>query len=239
MGFLCTPARAQPDSLTHRFRNAHQAYAQGQYARAVDLYQRLLNSDRESKALYYNLGNAYARLEEWGEAIRYYEKARQLRPSDARVEHSLEQVRRRAGVYVPGRTPPQGLGGIVRDWSPLAIFWGGWALLVVGLAAAWGWGRSSVWKALRSPSVWGPITAGLLSMAVAFGVAFVQSQDYRAVVIADQAPLHATPTTEAVSDTTLPEGALLEVRSRRAQWTEVRLHDGTTGWISSKALGDV
>jgi tetratricopeptide (TPR) repeat protein len=239
MGLLSVSACAQPDSLSHRFQAANEAYAQGQYARAVELYERLLDGGRESGALYYNLANAYVRLEEWGEAIRYYEKARRLQPSDVRVGHNLEQARRRAGVYVPVRTPAQGLRGFVRDWSPLALFWGSWGLLAVGLAAAWGWGRSSLRKALRHPLVWGPIIAGVLGMAVAFGTAYVQSIDHRAVVITDQVPLRAAPNADAVSDTTLPEGVLLDVHSQQEKWTEVRLLDGTTGWVPAQALGDV
>ena len=83
------------------------------------------------------------------------------------------------------------------------------------------------------------MTAGLLGMAVAFGTDYVQSRDHRAVVIADQAPLRAAPNTDAVSDTTLPEGVLLDVHSQQEKWTEVRLLDGTTGWVPAQALGDV
>ncbi len=239
MGLCCAAVGAESDSLSRRFQAANEAYAQGQYAQAIDRYGELLDEGREGVAVYYNLGNAYAKIEEWGQAIRYYEKARQLRPADPRIEHNLEQTRRRAGVYVPGRTPPQGLKGLVREWSPLAMFWGSWGLLAIGVGAAWFWGRSSLWTALRHPLVWGPVGAGLLGIALSFGTAYVQSLDHRAVVVAGQAPLRAAPTPDAVSDTTLPEGVLVEIQARRAQWSEVRLPDGTTGWVSAQALGDV
>jgi len=240
MGVCCTSVWAQPDSLSRGLQAANAAYAQGQYGRAVDLYERLLGRDWESGALYYNLGNAYVRLNQWGEAIRYYEKARRLRPADPRVGHNLEQVRRRAGVYSPVQRPfPGRFQSIVRGWSPRAIFWGGWVLLVGGLVAAVAWGTSVLGQRGRLLLVGGGVLVGLLGIATAFGTAYVQSLDHRAVVVAGEAPLRAAPSPEAVSDTTLPEGALLEVRSRRVQWSKVRLRDGTTGWVSAQALGDI
>jgi SH3-like domain-containing protein len=83
------------------------------------------------------------------------------------------------------------------------------------------------------------MVAGLLLVIVAFGTSYVQSTQRRAVVVSDRAPLRTAPDPAAVSDTTLSEGTLLAVRARRTQWTEVRLADGTRGWVPSRALGDV
>lgn len=238
LGLLGRPALAQPDSLAHRFETANAAYAQGQYGRAADGYQAILNAGHTSGALYYNLGNAYARLDQLGQAIRYYEKARGLRPSDPRVTHNLEQVRRRAGVY-PGVLPSRGLQSLVQDWSPLALFLAGWLLLGSGLAVAVVWtapGRTGSW---RHPLVWGPVAGGLLLVAGGLGTSFLQSQEKRAVVVAKQAPLRTAPIPTAVSDTTLPEGTMLAVETHRVQWAEVRLADGTVGWVPARALGDI
>lgn len=233
-----SPVAAQPDSLNHQFERANAAYAQGQYDRAADAYQKILNTGHASAALYYNLGNAYVRLDRLGHAIRYYEKARMLRPNEPRVTHNLEQARRQAGVY-PGRLPPRGLAGLVQNWSPLALFVAGWLLLSSGLAIAVFWtgpGREGV---ERPPLVWGVVAGSLLLVAVAMGTSYLQSVRQRAVVVADQASLRATPTPDAHPDTTLPEGTMVNVQDHRSQWTEVRLGDGTGGWVPAEALGEV
>jgi tetratricopeptide (TPR) repeat protein len=238
LGLLGRPTVAHPDSLAHRFDVATAAYAQGQYDRAVDAYRAILDDGHASGALYYNLGNAYARSDQLGQAIRYYEKARRLRPGDPRVAHNLEQVRRRAGVY-PGVLPPRGLRGLVQGWSPLALFLAGGLLLGSGLAVAVVWttpGRPDPWQ---HPLVWGPVAGGLLLVAVALGTSYVQSQERRAVVVAQQSPLRTAPTPTAVADTTLPEGTMVAVRDRRPPWTEVHLADGTIGWVPTRALGDI
>jgi len=232
------PALAQPDSLSRQFEQANAAYTQGQYRRAADAYQNILDTGHASAGLYYNLGNAYVRLDQLGQAIRYYEKARLLRPSDPRVEHNLEQARRQANVY-PGHLPPRGLAGLVQHWSPLALFVAGWLVLSSGLALAvvgvW-LGRDDV---ERHPLVWGLVLGSLLLVAAALGTSYLQSSRQRTVVVAPNAPLHASPSPDAPADTTLPEGTMLHVQSRRSQWTEVRLSNGTGGWIPAQALGDV
>ncbi len=235
---LCGTTVAQPDSLDRQFDLANDAYEQGQYTRATEGYEKILDTGHASAALYYNLANAYVRLDRLGQAIRYYEKAKRLQPNDPRLQHNLEQAQRQAGVY-PGQLPPRGLAGLVQDWSPLALFVAGWLLLGSGLAVAVVWTRPDRTGVGRHPLVWAPVVGGLLLVAVALGTSYVQSTQQRAVVVATRAPLRTAPDRDVASDTTLAEGTLLDVQGRRAKWTQVQLADGTSGWVPSRALGDV
>lgn len=232
---------AQPDRLDRAFEQGTAAYRQGQYDRAVAHYRTVLDAGYASAALYYNLGNAYARLDRPGPAIRYYEKARRLRPDDPRLRHNLEQVRRRAGVYPNrlGQGPSRILGTLVQGWSPLILFGTGLLLLGGGLVAAVRSARPNRSVPWCHPRVWGLLAGGLFLVAGALGTSYVQSLDRRAVVVASEAPVRAAPNSEARPDTTLPEGAMVEMQDRRDQWQKVRLADGTTGWVPSRALGEV
>lgn len=238
---LVGQASAQPDSLRHRFEATTEAYGHGQYTRAVDGYRAILDAGYTSGALFYNLGNAYVRLGQVGQAIRYYEKARQLRPRDPRIGHNLEQARRQAGVYPErlGQGPPRGLADLVRGWSPWTLFLVGGVLFAAGVIGAVVWTSSDRWGIPRHLLGWGPVVAGLVLVMGAMGISYIQSLDRRAVVVATEASLRARPEAEAAPDTTLPEGALLEVRTRQGQWQEVRLADETTGWVPAEALGEV
>lgn len=237
---LVDPAFAQSSDLSRRFEAANQAYAQGQYDRAATFYEKLLDADYESGALYYNLANTYVRLDRWGAAIRYYEKANRLLQDESRVQHNLEQARRRAGIYGSGRLVPEpGIRSVVRGWSPLLLFTLGWLAFTGGVGFAVVWGREEDARGAGHPLVWGLVGTGLLVIIAAFGVSYVQSLDHSAVVVAEQAPLHAAPTGETAADTTVSEGVMLEVQGRQSSWTEVRLPDGRVGWVPTRALGDV
>jgi hypothetical protein len=241
IGSLPLGVAAQPDRLDRAFERGTAAYRQGQYDRAVEHYRAVLDAGYASAALYHNLGNAYTRLERPGPAIRYYEKARRLRPNDPRLRHNLEQVRRRAGVYPEplGQSPSGPLGALVQGWSPLVLFGAGLLLLGGGLVAAVRWTRPDRPVPWSRPGVWGPVAGGLLLVGGALGTSYVQSIDRRAVVVASEAPVRAVPDPEASSDTTLPEGRMVEMGERRDAWRKVRLADGTTGWVPVRALGAV
>ena len=78
--FYCSLALGQETETT--FENASSAYNAGQFEKAVMLYKEILERGRHSAELYFNLANSYYRLNQVGESIFYFEKAKQLRPKD-------------------------------------------------------------------------------------------------------------------------------------------------------------
>lgn len=55
-------------------RKANEAYRSGNYAEAVELYKKAIDTNPENAKLYYNLGNALAKEGNAEEAIRYFEQ---------------------------------------------------------------------------------------------------------------------------------------------------------------------
>lgn len=232
------PAAAQPDSLLRPFKAANEAYAEGQYKQAIADYRSVLDAGYESGALYHNLGNAYTRLDRVGPAVWAYERGRRLHPDDPRLRHNLEYVRRRAGLPVQG-LPPRGLAALVAGWSPLLLFGIGVLALGAGLLGAVfraGPDRALAW---RSPTFGVGVGGGLLLVVMALGTSYVQTHERRSVVMSEKVPLREDSAERAVSDTTLKEGSMLEVRGRRDGWVRVRLRDQTVGWVPAREMGEV
>ena len=72
--------------------NTH--YQNGQYREAIESYESVLQAGFTSPELYYNLGNAYFKLDERGKAVLYFEKAKKLAPRDADIaQETLEMTR--------------------------------------------------------------------------------------------------------------------------------------------------
>ena len=65
-------------SMESLFKEGNDAYNEGAYQKAVSFYEQTLKMGQHSAALYYNLGNAYYRLNKVAESIYYFEKARRL-----------------------------------------------------------------------------------------------------------------------------------------------------------------
>ena len=72
-------AQASMESL---FKQGNSAYNKAEYQKAISLYEQTLKMGQFSAELYYNLGNAYYKLNNIAESIYYFEKAKQLDPND-------------------------------------------------------------------------------------------------------------------------------------------------------------
>ena len=71
---------------------ADSAYNADDFRQAADMYLNVIQTEGPSAKLYYNLGNAYYRLGEMGNAIISYERALRLDPSDKDARNNLAFV---------------------------------------------------------------------------------------------------------------------------------------------------
>jgi len=69
---------------------AAKAYNEKQYPEAIELYNKIIAGGYESYSLYYNLGNAYFRNNDNTEAILFYEKALKFAPNNEDIKHNIE-----------------------------------------------------------------------------------------------------------------------------------------------------
>lgn len=74
---------------------ADSAYNGLAYYQALELYNQALDSLGASSDLYYNIGNAYYRLNDLGHAIIWYERALQLDPTNKDARFNLQFVNTR------------------------------------------------------------------------------------------------------------------------------------------------
>ena len=79
------------------FAKANEAYGAGRFQEAVEGYQSLVDSGQWSANLFYDLGNAWFRFGNFGEAILNYERALALDPhhpeSDANLRIARDEAR--------------------------------------------------------------------------------------------------------------------------------------------------
>src|SRR5699024_3795111 len=59
-------------------REANEAYRKGNYEKAISLYKKAIDKTPENAKLYYNLGNALAKSGSAEEAIRYFNRYKQM-----------------------------------------------------------------------------------------------------------------------------------------------------------------
>ena len=158
MIFICASARAgEAKSPEVIFQEANAAYRGGDYVRAAQLYESLVNRNWRNGHVFYNLGNAYFRQKLLGRAILNYEKARRLDPRDPDLAANLAYTRKlleyrvedkrnwylRASESFLNFFTQAEMGLISLFWG--LLFWIGWAVsLYLRPRSPWGWQRKAL-----------------------------------------------------------------------------------------------
>ncbi|MBA3963334.1 MAG: tetratricopeptide repeat protein, partial [Chthoniobacterales bacterium] len=83
-------AQAEPEAA---LASANTAYAAGRFPEAIKTYEGLVQDHHWSASLFYDLGNAYFRVGDFGRAILNYERALALNPVQPEAQANLRLVR--------------------------------------------------------------------------------------------------------------------------------------------------
>ncbi|MBN2445600.1 MAG: hypothetical protein JXO22_02670 [Phycisphaerae bacterium] len=199
-------------------------------------FNRLVDSGLRSEALFYNLGNTYARLEDTGRAVLNYRRAQRLNPGNTKVEHNLARV----STDVTPRLEPNDESRLWRRvlfWhytlSPRARFWiavalsiFGWAFLLLRLR----WHHNGL-LAVGVIVVLGGVGAG----SSVLWQLHDEAHHPPAVIVADKHELRLGPGAgyDPVLREPLGPGIEFRILSTRGDWLEIELPDGQTGWITA------
>ena len=233
---------AQIEVAVQSFDQGNELYRTGSYQEAVEAYNQAIDGGYTSGALLYNLGNAYFRLDELGQAIRYYEKARLLLPENLELSHNLEIAQRKA-VDQFSRLPAPVW---VTWWQNMVarnggrwLFWGGLLFYVLAVAVAIYRMRTSSrdpWiRRVRAIC----ILVGLVLLIGAFAASMQSVSSQRAVILDDRVELKEEADLASFSDLAIHEGLIVDILQRSEGWLEVRLPNGARGWVPTGSVGEI
>ncbi|GAB4365526.1 MAG: tetratricopeptide repeat protein [Calditrichia bacterium] len=236
--FTMLPAQ----ELNQLFLQANKAYTSEKYQEAIELYQGILSQGYQSAEVYFNLGNCYYRLNEIGQAILYYEKARQLDPQDPDIQYNLELANLRVIDRV--EMPPRFF--LFEWWDEIKTFYSIHQLtyLVLILFSAtlvilmiWLYIRNYRFKRLvLSLSV---ITA-ILTIFWAY-IFFIRVREYHthreAIILVPSVTVFSAPDENSTDVFVLHEGVKVYLDDQRSDWVKISLPDGKTGWIKNQTFG--
>ena len=231
-------------SLLGQWNRANDYYTAGEYARAVEGYRALEKAGYESAKLYYNLGNAYYKMDSQGRAILNYNKALKLAPGDEDIRHNLEVANARTVNRIDAI--PDFI--LVRWFKNLrqtfdSNTWAVFSLVLFGLAL------SMTVLYLLSASVvrrkvgftLGVVALALFVYTLANSVAQKRSKtgSGEAIVLSSAAAVKSSPDTGGKDVFILNEGAKVEVLSSIGPWSEIVIASGNKGWIETGAIARI
>lgn len=230
-----SPAEAESLSAA-----AQQAYADGEHARALQLFDSVATV-YSSTTLFYNLGNCHFKLGDVPRAILNYERALRLEPGAEDVQANLDLARLQVvdrinelPGFALGATWGKLRGGNdVDQWARRAL----WGCLALFLALAFG---------LSAPMRWVRNTAfGLAAVLVLFTAASSAFAAWRAaevrdaseaIILAAKVDARSEPRTGSAVLFALHKGTKITVLQDQDGWSEVRLPNGSVGWMPPGTL---
>lgn len=227
---------ASSPSFASTFEEANAKYRAGDYSTAAAGYEQLLASEGPRASVYYNLGNSYLQLKQYGQAILAYERARLLTPRDPDLLANLARARKAAAAFEePARHPwlDAALNQLsLNEWSWLLV---GSAQLLGGIALAAG-----ILKRLRRKLAIAGCAVTCV-IAVAGSALYLRHGELiRGIVLTDTAAIRLSPFEKAEALGTPGPGrmVILGDKSGDFQYVEVPATN-LKGWLANKDVAAI
>lgn len=224
--------------------SANAAYNKANYTKAINFYQHFLADGIESAQAYYNLGNCYFRTNEMGKAILYYEKAKKLSPGDPDIQFNLQLANQKITDKVNSEAPIF----IYSDWKKMEDKFTEkqWALICIGFLCLglllFGVYLSSSVRLVRQLGFWSGCVLILFSLFT-FYIAHRQyemltSHD-TAIVTTSTVTVNGAPDEKATQLFVIHEGTKVWIVKTDGEWTEIKLANGSQGWLESTTISEI
>ncbi|MDX9845852.1 MAG: tetratricopeptide repeat protein [Tenuifilaceae bacterium] len=231
-------ANTSSDSLLIK---ANECYIEGNFNKAAELYQTLVDSGYHNAELYYNLGNAYFKLNRIAYAILNYERAFRLKPNSEDIEYNLEYARNFT---------------VDRIETLPVFFLTKWYRSVRGMLSSNGWAWASLfwltitfaialvfWFAISPYTKRISFLLGIITLTIFILSSVFSAQEKHRVSLRDEAiifqpvvTVKSSPGQAGKELFILHSGTKVIITKAVGQWVEIRIADGNKGWIQSENI---
>lgn len=216
------------------------AYNDGNFRKAIEILEAekkvKLAEGVESPELYYNLGNAYFRVNDLAEARLNYEKALLLNPGDRDTRHNIEYLKTKIEDKI-----------LVADKFFLTIWFNSvqnimssnaWAvvgislfLVLIACLSAFFFSRSILLKKIAFYV--GIVSVVIVIFANIFAFRQKKKIEYRdtAVIMTGSASIMGSPDINSKELFILHAGTKVYITKEDRNWLEIEIDNGSVGWI--------
>jgi len=224
------------------FNIANTHYQTGDFQRALEDYQKIIDSGYESGALYYNMGNCYYKLQNIGRAILYYERAKRFLQGDEDLKTNIVL----ANLAVVDKITPRGefwlfriLRGFVHllpksllTWIVITFY-----MLCVGLIILWIVARNNLLRKIgQRMSIFMGILFLITGLAL-WGRIREDRSRVEGIIMIEKVDAMSSPSDdEGMEVFSLHEGTKVRIDQRSGDWVEIILADGKVGWVKKEIL---
>lgn len=235
---FCSLAVHGQESMQDSLRKADTCYAAQDFSCSAELYESVVAAGYSSPTLYYNLGNSHFKLGNIAYSILYYEKALVLDPSDEAIIANLN-IARSHQVDKIEILPEFALRTAVKSvaawfssdtWAYTAV---GVFALFIGALSLYVFSSSSKWRKIG-------FFAAFILIAVFSTSAYMASwrktkilNNRTAIIVTPSVTIKSAPDISGTDLLVVHEGMKVQTFKSVGSWTEVKLPDGSIGWMQN------
>ncbi len=213
------------------------AFQKSDFVTAAKCYSKILEAGYANADLYYNLGNAYYRQDEFGQAILNYERALRLKPNFRDAQENLDLANSKIEDEI--KALPE---LFIVTWARNITTWfshTGWRIVILCLlallsaaVAIFVLSRDYLWR--KGALIGGIAVTGLLLIAIACSIAtgVRQNSHNKAIVTSPLVVVKSSPESNSVDKLILHEGTKVDVEETLGDWHKIHIADGNTGWLT-------
>jgi len=235
---------AQTEDDYFLLKQANKAYTEGEFQKAVEIYEKLVNTGYSAGELYYNLGNAYYRVGDYKSAILNYERAKLLMPDNENILINLEYSQRFVQDKI--ETVPK-------------FFLVSWVEAFVNLFSEKAWSIISIFCfiAFLTAVILFLFTKTLLIRKLSFYISFLSifisivtfysaskqnqkvNQHNTAIIFSPAVTVKSSPNESGTDLFIIHEGLKVTIIGRSSGWKEIKLSDGKVGWLPDESIVEI
>jgi len=225
------------------FNKANQLYQKNNYNQALKIYLNLEKQQYENVALYYNIGNCYYKLEDFGRAVLYYEKALHISPKDKDVLKNLKLAK----AHLQDKEIAGGSNPFALFFNWILNFLSVNAYIVLSLilfACVGGFGLSFLlFESLRKQWVKQIFIVSLVLFLIIGTLTSVKiyktEYQHYGIVTASVTSIMSGPGDNFSLLFTLHSGSKLQIIKKQKDWSFVSMKNGYAGWLKTKDFENI
>jgi tetratricopeptide (TPR) repeat protein len=221
--------------------SANSAYSKGEFDKAIKGYETILASNQEAPEIYFNLGNAYYKSNNLSYAILNYERAIKLNPDNEDFNYNLKLANQRVEDQVdaaPVLFLTQWKNTLIslmteKEWSQLCIILVVISLLLFALFIA------TKHRNYKQIGFFGGVITIALSIATFFIANYKHQLTIRsneAIITAPSITVTGSPNEKGTKLFIIHEGIKVNIKQEEAEWVEIKIANGNTGWVKNSEL---
>lgn len=224
-----------------QFDEANALYNNGKYEAAITIYEKILESNLHSSALYFNMGNCYYKLNKIAPSIYHYEKALKLSPNDKEIQNNLNFAQQMTIDQFDAIPELETSKFINKTANTFGV--DGWAILCVLLMCVFvgffiAYYLSNNTKTKRIFFVMSIVSFLILIFIFVLLNKKIDLDNERfGIIYQQEINIKTEPNLRSETAFVLHEGTKVQIiESYKNTWSKIKLIDGNIGWISNNAL---